>query len=522
MTEPRQLKRFISLFRGNQRSYGQWDPSRPRERSMQTIKEAYTDSSFEAHLSGSMGLGIVPIRDDGMCWWGAIDIDNHDKNADLDLVAIEQRIKSLELPLVVCRSKSGGAHLYLFGTEPLRADMVKTVLTRWMSDLKLEGSDCVFPKQSRLVLDSNGNRALGNWINLPYFNANESDRYAVLNGIKLNFDEFLLEAEAQALTQEQLEALYSSEHSEAPPCIQAALREHVPPGSRNEALFHITIYNRKRNPEGAREMTHAMQPDVFDDPLPFAEADRTIRSAAKKNYGYLCKKDPWKGWCDKEACKKRRHGISESEYETLLADTKLPMFSNLVKYLNTEPVMWEIQMNGVPITMTTDELMDYKSVRLRALERLHMMLPSRIKPGQWTDEILAELMKTVSIEEAPAESSIGGILALRLDEFLRKADLTSTGEDFRDRDAMMRGMPVVQMHRGMKVIMFRAIDYEDYLRRTRTDVPRNKNLWHRANKDMGVQFDRVRVKEQIISVWYVMYDKVRPHISDPVDFTPEF
>lgn len=489
---------------------------------MQTHKREYTEQDFLNHLEGRMGIGIVPVRDDGMAWWGAIDIDNHTHGNDLDLNAIEAKIKALSLPLVTVRSKSGGAHLYLFGQEPLRADMLKVVLTRWMGDLQLEGSDCVFPKQAKLVIDSDGNRALGNWINLPYFDAHNTDRFAIENGKRCSFDLFLTNAENAAISREQMDKYFGSEHSDAPPCIRRALSEGIKEGSRNEALFHITIYNRKRNPEGAREMSHAMQYEVFPSPLPFGEADRTIRSAAKKNYGYLCKKEPWKGWCDKEACRKVKFGISESEYDTLIADTKLPLFSDLVKYLNTEPVMWELKMNGVPITVTTEELMDYKTIRIRAMERLHTMLPSKIKPGQWTDEILSELMGDLRIEEAPQDSSPTGILEIRLHEFIRKADLTSDGTDTSDREHLLRGMPVVQYIKGEKVVVFRSIDYEDYLKRTRTDIPRNKTLWHRANRDLGVQFDRIRVGPQIVSVWIVPFDKVNNIEHEPVNLEPEF
>lgn len=520
----KQLKRYAALFKGNGRSFGQWDPTKPKAKSMQTLKEPHGPEHFRAHLEGQIGLGLVPIRDDGMCWWGAIDVDNHGSTKDLDLPAIEKKVRASNLPLIICRSKSGGAHLYLFGVEPLRGDMLKTILTRWMADLDLEGSDAVFPKQAKLPMDGQGNRPLGNWINLPYFKAEETDRYAIEDGKPISFDLFLTNAEAKAISQEQLEGFFANEHSDAPPCIQRALKEQVKTGEglRNEALFHITIYNRKRNPEQARELSHAMQAQIFETALPFGEADKTIRSAAKKNYGYLCKKDPWKGWCDRDLCRKRKFGISESEFEVLIADTKLPMFSNLVKYMNTDPVLWELQMNGVSITFTTEELMDYRLIRQRAVERLHMMLPSKIKPGQWTDEILAELMQTLVIEEAPMESSAIGVLNIRLEEFLRKSDLSSDGHDPKDRDALLRGMPVVQMHQAERVIMFRSIDYEDYLKRTKTDIPRNKSLWHKMNKDLGVKFDRIRVKNQLVSVWILPWDRIAEVKHDPVNVSPEY
>ena len=515
------VKRYSQLFRGNLRSYGEWDPNKVSQ-SMRTIKEPVTHRQFEQHISGNMGLGMVPIRDDGLCWFGAIDVDNHGKDEDLDLVSIEAKVKAANLPLITCRSKSGGAHLYLFGREPLRADMVKTILTKWMSELKLEGSDCVFPKQTKLALDSKGQRPLGNWINLPYFGGDATDRYALDNGVRCPFDLFLDNAENGAITQEQLEELFGSEHSDAPPCIRKALKEGIPEGGRNDALFHLTIYNKKRHPDGAREMSHAMQAEVFPSPLPFPEADTVIKSALKKSYGYSCKKEPWASWCDREACRKCKYGITDADYTALANEAKLPMFTDLVKYLNTEPVMWEMKMNGSSVTMTTDELVDYRAVRIKAMEKINVVLPSTIKPAQWSDEILAELMKNVRIEEAPVESSPGGILALRLDEFLRKADLTSAGDDTSDKEGLLRGMPVVQIYQGLKVIMFRSIDYEDFLKRTRTEIPRNKNLWHRANRDMGVTFARVRVKQQVIQVWMVSFAKICDVKFDQVNHDLEY
>jgi len=522
MVEQTELKRFMAIFRGNSRSYGECDPSKPGNKNMRTIKEPFSPQQFEAHLNGKMGLGVVPIRDDGMACWGAIDIDNHGLDKDLDLPAIESKVQSLNLPLIVCRSKSGGTHLFLFGQEPLRADMLKTILTRWMSDLRIDGSDCVFPKQTKLVLDNDGKRALGNWVNLPYFDVNKTNRYQVEGGKPCSFDLFLTNAEATAITQEQLENYFGSEHSEAPPCIRRALKEGVVNGNRNDTLFHITIYNHKRNPEGAREMTHAMQSELFTEPLPFGEADKTIRSAMKRSYGYLCKKEPWKEWCDKDTCRRVRYGVSDHEYEVLLADTKLPLFSELVKYANTEPVMWELKMNGVPITMTTDQLMDYRIIRMVAAEKLHTMLPAAIKASQWTDDILAKLMMEVRIEEAPIESSPIGLLTLRLEEFVRKADLTADGMDIRDREGLLRGMPIVQLVRNERLIMFRSVDYEDYLRRTHTDIPRNKDLWHKANRGMGVRFDRIRVKSQIVSVWCVSIDRFVEIRQEALNFDPEF
>jgi len=62
-------------------------------------------------------LGSIPIRDDSTCSWGCIDIDTY----PLDYTKVISNIRKNNLPFVPCRSKSGGAHLFLFTEEPIAA-----------------------------------------------------------------------------------------------------------------------------------------------------------------------------------------------------------------------------------------------------------------------------------------------------------------------------------------------------------------------------------------------------------------
>ena len=63
-------------------------------------------------------LGIIPINDDNKCKWGAIDIDTYD---GFDHKKLIKKIVGKKIPLVVCKSKSGGAHVFLFVSEPVLA-----------------------------------------------------------------------------------------------------------------------------------------------------------------------------------------------------------------------------------------------------------------------------------------------------------------------------------------------------------------------------------------------------------------
>lgn len=55
------------------------------------------------------GLGLVPIRPGTLdCRWGCIDIDQYDLNHK----TVIDNIQKLEVPMIVFRSKSGGAHVF--------------------------------------------------------------------------------------------------------------------------------------------------------------------------------------------------------------------------------------------------------------------------------------------------------------------------------------------------------------------------------------------------------------------------
>ena len=67
-------QRFLTLFKGNNRSFGQFNP---KTKKMITVEKTSTLANFEKHMSGDIGMGVVPVTDEGTCYFAAIDIDNH-------------------------------------------------------------------------------------------------------------------------------------------------------------------------------------------------------------------------------------------------------------------------------------------------------------------------------------------------------------------------------------------------------------------------------------------------------------
>ena len=109
---PEAAKIFKSLFTGLQRGYGILHDDNHRY-----VKGQPTTELYQQHLEGKISLGIIPITDKSNCKFGAIDIDDHKKGGikkGFDYNTLLKKIKFLKLPVTVFKSKSGGAHCYLF------------------------------------------------------------------------------------------------------------------------------------------------------------------------------------------------------------------------------------------------------------------------------------------------------------------------------------------------------------------------------------------------------------------------
>ena len=112
------IDKFKHIFTGLERAHGVTyvdkkgeDGQKIKGKSFVT-REYVTDDMWLYHLQGrEPSLGIIPINDDNKCKWGCIDIDSY---AGFDHKKLINKIKELNLPLLVFRSKSGGAHVFLF------------------------------------------------------------------------------------------------------------------------------------------------------------------------------------------------------------------------------------------------------------------------------------------------------------------------------------------------------------------------------------------------------------------------
>ena len=110
-----QAERFMAAFEGFSAAHGQTQISDERRAGKQKaksfiVRKPLTLELIVAHLEGKGGVGSIPINENNKCKFGALDIDQY----PLDIVALDKKLRDNDIPCVVCRSKSGGAHIFFF------------------------------------------------------------------------------------------------------------------------------------------------------------------------------------------------------------------------------------------------------------------------------------------------------------------------------------------------------------------------------------------------------------------------
>lgn len=474
-------KLFMERFRGLMRAHGTYrlgkaDASGKVQGQAKTLKAPITVKKWDEHLSGSIGIGVVPIGDDSSCHFGAIDVDVY----DLNLENLERRIIEAELPLVVCRTKSGGAHLYLFVSEPTKASLIREKLMEWAVLVGYPNVE-VFPKQSQLASEDD----VGSWINMPYF-GKRTTRYAIREGKALTTREFLDYADTMALTSKALSNIQGKQDKAlegAPPCLQHLARAGFPEGTRNQALYNLGVFCKLKFGDEWLDKAKELNKKYVVPPLSDKEATTTLKQLEKKTYFYKCKEPPIVTACSKSLCSKREFGISRS------SDDPGIVLDGLQKIL-TNPPMWMLNVNGKRIQLdSSEELLSQKQFTLSCIDT-HNIVPNRIKENAWR-EIIKGLMERVEEIEAPEDAGPLGQFMFLLEKFCTERSTTDGVEEIM--------LEKVFIKEGR--MYFQSPHLMMFMDRHRYRVT-SKQAWVFL-REVGGEKHRLRVKGKIIRTWSV-------------------
>lgn len=499
------VERLRKLFRGHESAHGIYTVSaagRGKKVSgkAETLAEPMTDQLWAEHLDGKNGLGVIPIREDSKASWGAIDVDQY----PLDHKALIARIEDLKLPLVVCRSKSGGAHLYLFLSKAIPAGDVQDTLKEWASLLGHAGVE-VFPKQRKLLVDQ-GDK--GNWLNMPYEGTRKRQtlRYGFdAEGNALDLDAFLKWAESRVAKPKDLEARFEVEETssplpEAPPCLQALEKMGFPPGTRHDGLFNMAVYFRKAYPEGweakVEEAAQTTMRKLDSTPIPSGEIQTILKSARRKEYFYKCTQPPINSYCNKEVCRTRQHGVGGPRGVEI---------ANVAK-LCSDPPIWFLDVGGERLDLETDDLFTFRNFQRVCMERLNLIPPNR-KQDAWHIELMG-LLENVHEIAVPIEVKLAGQFQELIETFVGQRATAS------EQDEILLGRPWPNDEDGQTY--FRLTDLETYIERRRVKGWTRPRIVHRL-REIGASHSFAKIKSRGINLWAVP----TPHETEEIKLPKE-
>ena len=380
------------------------DEKGKRKSRNQTVHSTYAVENWTDHLDGRIGLGVIPITDDATCNWGAIDIDIY----PLDLVKLEQDVAKLDLPFVVLKTKSGGAHLtaYFEQFEPcvaVRSKMAEAAVVLGLGEREL------YPKQVKLANATD----VGNWLNMPYFNNNNepSARHAIINGEPATIEEFLAKAAAIRLksVEDFVIPALTTELLDGPPCLQTFVLEKAGPGERNTVLFNLGVYARLKWESEWETKIEDFNRDMIDPPLNHREVGAIVKSLEKKNYVFTCNNPPICNHCNREACKGREFGITAFQH------VDIGVVLDSISKMNSEPPMWILSLEGIRAEVETEELLDQGKFRKVCVNVLNK-IPGRMKAEEW-DKFIRNKLAAIEIIDMPVETRVSDLAIQLLPKF---------------------------------------------------------------------------------------------------------
>ncbi len=478
------VQRLMALFPGYSKARGRWTPGavegdKHKGRSV-TLHATTTPETWRQHLAGHDSLGVILILDDGQSvQFGAIDYDKR----PCDHAQLEQRVKALGLPLIVCRSKSGGAHLYCFTTEPVPAKVMCAALARWRALLGFGESVEIFPKQTSRIP---GRSDVGSFINMPYFDVAHTTRPAWIDGRHASLPAFLDAAEAARVRPEALaEAPTLAPHLgdrflEAPPCLQcAAAAGGFAEGTRNNGMTAVAVYLRKRFPDTWKD--HVDKYNEVMARLPSDEVQQIIKSHHKKPYSYQCDLSPMREHCDRHTCTGRQFGIGAHGDD----------ITGVTRYKAGKVSSYALEIGDYRLWVDSATLANRDAFNRKCMNEIGRY-PIHLSPAQWGKRV-DELLQKAEVVEDPEDASPEGQLWEWIERFLTSQTHALT------RDELFLGK--VFRHNDGRTY-FRSSDLVKYLndRHQRSSDPHA--LWALL-REHGGDTTSWKIRDKALRLWSV-------------------
>ena len=325
---------------------------------------------------------------------------------------------------------------------------------------------------------------------MPYFNGEETDRYAIYDGKALSPERFLKWIEKFSLNNLDdldLGGIDKPETSEdllpsGPPCLQHLVKQGFPEGTRNNGLFNLGVYLRKAHPDDWEDKLEDMNLKYMNPPLKNREFSTVLYSLNKKEYNYKCNEQPIQAYCDRPRCLTCKFGVND--------DGQMPSLNGITK-ISTDPPCYFLTIREKRIgPLKSEQIINFNFFKKVVFENLNILLP-KVAEKLWI-ETVNDLMIKLEQVEAPDDSSNKG----RLWELLERYCTGSTASEV--QEDLLRGKAVVKK----EITEFRINDFMEFLERHRfKEFKLHEVTAYLKNK--GATHDSKKIKGKFTNVWQI-------------------
>ena len=524
------IDKFINIFEGLSSAYGQFRKDNNRlavkvEGKSFIEKKPVTKELWQNHLNGTgPNLGVFPLTREGTCKWGAIDIDVN----NFDYEDLLNRIRKKKLPLIMFRSKSGRAHVYMFMKDFTPAQEVQLVMKKFAAKLGLgDILDRVYPMQTSL-----GKNDFGSWLNMPYYNQEETSTCAYkdnFDGATIEeffemYDKYVQTDLSQHLVEEVKQNIKKPKEKTLEdfllPCTKNCLRlnnNKIPDENRNDYLLHMYTWSMRAVEKGVKKIPEYSKMDAetllkyFNQeymarPVEEKEIQNTIFKSKDKEYKYLCKKPTITKYCDSSACTRHVCGITPLDAEKLVKATQA--LGKITKYLSEPPIFFE------SVDVKNENGSGYKRIRIE------MQGEDIINKQKWLNKLANQgCFPHISLHEQKSSDFLV-MQYERIENCLHEAADEEASEDFEFKSiiyAFVNKMTVsynkedllknaCYVNKDTHELDFKLPNLMEYLKSNHIKIPANQ-LTLKLKKIMGAKkvngtvYDEVLDKQKSYPTW---------------------
>ena len=275
--------------------------------------------------------------------------------------------------------------------------------------------------------------------------------------------------------------------TDGPPCLEHLFAEGPITDERNKTMFMCGVYNKLKFNDDWEARLEEDNRTLCSEPLPSHEVLNLRKSLTKKDWGYTCKDEPFKSYCDPVLCAVRKFGIGKDAPDA-------PVVGGLTIMLS-EPRVYFMDVDGGRIQLSTEQLQNQLLWQRACMEQMNIMPPT-VKPQKW--QIMINLMmQSATYLDVPEEATIKGQFKDHLQSYCT---------------SQIRAMAPEEMEMGKPwtdggTTMFKLEGLIDFLHHRRFKIENRGHLIQMI-RDMGGDASRQNIRKSdgtrsIIRCWYI-------------------